>query len=1166
MVNIPSSHPKSGNSTQKQITNAQTRITAAGGDASGDSRNWFEKLTNLPQNQNAFLDALDLLQRPQQSINGFLDAAIHGTSVPAAFGVAADGFAGRSHVSGSDLIGDFGVQNPAIKAIGGLGWDLLADPLNLAGGAIAKGVGVVGKGIGAGFKAAEKAVPALGDLRNSVGKMVNKDYGASADQIARNQDFLNTSRYFTDKFGDKVTEIAQKHGPDIAQEVSRLLENDLKWTEDPNDLISQILKGDHSVNVYDGAHQQFIDNLNSHIKSQPEYSAYTSKLDQKITNAQADIQKRMDAGKDPQYVQKVLDDLLQKQKSVNDLIQYTPLTNGGKGFEAAVGNPRIVSKLLGNKDEAINAVSPKGHIDQFIGANQQTSHQPLTPNWKYGGADKEDYAAKHVSIGNTRHVIDSALSPPNIIAQDFAGNGLHLSLGGDGRSLQIIKDAGNGKYDILGVAKWGFGKNPDVNHFVLAPALRSQGIGQKLLQAMETHGVDIRNAKLRSDDYVRAVNKYTQTKNAPSVSAMAMQSAIQDMLRTGTGQIATAHGGSDAARRIQELLGKDVVVKGNKKGASISLKQGSALHGEDYANLNVTDRIKQIEINRPQRQISTDPRVHAAAQDIRDLYTELNTQAAKRGQPQMNVSDWLHHTLSRDQLDKRVQVSGSGVGHYGGNDAVNSGRRYKGSIEDVNERVGPPESPLFNDNAYVAAGIGLKKNVERIEAESHFQDLMKPYSGNVYHAGTTQVPKGYTVIQPEQYRFFPVENGVGIKAGTKYFIPEHVKRYFDYAQSKFTDSSISDFMKGYDKIMSLWKASQFFSPSFHVRNALGSSFNMWIGTPETGGMNPAELVKYTTRAMKEFQSKSGLWDEFSRQGLRGSTFAQNDIRYAGKNTDEAFVKRIENAGKMDKNPFNVSTAVGNGVDTINRYAFYTWLRDAKGLGKEEAAAKVREVLFDYEDLTPLERNARRVIPFYTWMKKNAAFQLKNFLMQPQKYTAVDKANQNIADATGVDESLLPDWLQEAMGTPFGTGDGNAKVLNVGLPSADLAKWAHPIDNILGSLTPAVSVPLQMQQNHNFLTHQPIEKFQGQTAPAFGTEMDRSTKFGLDQIGLLRNLDNMLSKPGSDSYSFGLLRDHNAQQAQQFHELDLLSSLNDEIARLKQNGTTVPTIRQLGRGK
>jgi hypothetical protein len=57
-------------SNQKSINNLKTRLAAGGvnPEEALDKRNWFEKTTNLPKDQNIIFDLLELIQRPQQAL------------------------------------------------------------------------------------------------------------------------------------------------------------------------------------------------------------------------------------------------------------------------------------------------------------------------------------------------------------------------------------------------------------------------------------------------------------------------------------------------------------------------------------------------------------------------------------------------------------------------------------------------------------------------------------------------------------------------------------------------------------------------------------------------------------------------------------------------------------------------------------------------------------------------------------------------------------------------------------------------------------------------------------------------------------------------------------------------------------------------------------------
>lgn len=58
----------------------------------------------------------------------------------------------------------------------------------------------------------------------------------------------------------------------------------------------------------------------------------------------------------------------------------------------------------------------------------------------------------------------------------------------------------------------------------------------------------------------------------------------------------------------------------------------------------------------------------------------------------------------------------------------------------------------------------------------------------------------------------------------------------------------------------------------------------------------------------------------------------------------------------------------------------------KGVSLEKAIDKSKKALFDYNDLSEFEQQVmKRIIPFYTWSRKNIPYQIENLLLQPMKY-------------------------------------------------------------------------------------------------------------------------------------------------------------------------------------
>lgn len=235
--------PYSLDTPRRQIDNATLRINDAGFQPK-DTRNWFEKATNLPENQNMFLDTLELLNRPTQGVMNALHKRGTSTKPLEAF---KRGFSGEDRTSGADVAEKWGVENKVGKFLLGTGLEIALDPLNIVPvGAVAKGASAVRKGVSKGFNAAENAIPAVRTakevaepivkgVKEGFGKVFVPKYGwertltGEADDTLK-KSFDNTNkniRVMSEKSMGNIADVAKKTGLDAGEDVGRIMEKDL---------------------------------------------------------------------------------------------------------------------------------------------------------------------------------------------------------------------------------------------------------------------------------------------------------------------------------------------------------------------------------------------------------------------------------------------------------------------------------------------------------------------------------------------------------------------------------------------------------------------------------------------------------------------------------------------------------------------------------------------------------------------------------------------------------------------------------------------------------------------------------------------------------------------------------------------------------------------------
>ena len=170
-----------------------------------------------------------------------------------------------------------------------------------------------------------------------------------------------------------------------------------------------------------------------------------------------------------------------------------------------------------------------------------------------------------------------------------------------------------------------------------------------------------------------------------------------------------------------------------------------------------------------------------------------------------------------------------------------------------------------------------------------------------------------------------------------------------------------------------------------------------------------------------------------------------------------------------------------------RLRFSAFMDGMQKYGDTGAAMdQVHLLHFDYADLSDAEQWVRRVVPFYTWTRRNVPAQLRALVMQPgklQRFMYANEEFQNYFAAEG-DES----WLNQVLPEYIDTQDGfvsKFKFLdnNVGaylrLPFEDVnklfgVKGAPRPKELLASLGPAITTPIELLSGKDIATGRPLD--------------------------------------------------------------------------------------------
>ena len=145
---------------------------------------------------------------------------------------------------------------------------------------------------------------------------------------------------------------------------------------------------------------------------------------------------------------------------------------------------------------------------------------------------------------------------------------------------------------------------------------------------------------------------------------------------------------------------------------------------------------------------------------------------------------------------------------------------------------------------------------------------------------------------------------------------------------------------------------------------------------------------------------------------------------------------------------SASKFVGGGVDKFQKgnqkLEEYTrfmlhWDGVKKGLNAQEAAARTKKFLIDYNDLSKLDAKMKQIIPFWMFMSHNLPLQMQIMWSNPKAYAWYNSARRNLEDTRTEEEGgiTVPSYMKDR-GVFATEEEGFGKllpgnVINPGLP-------------------------------------------------------------------------------------------------------------------------------------
>ena len=298
---------------------------------------------------------------------------------------------------------------------------------------------------------------------------------------------------------------------------------------------------------------------------------------------------------------------------------------------------------------------------------------------------------------------------------------------------------------------------------------------------------------------------------------------------------------------------------------------------------------------------------------------------------------------------------------------------------------------------------------------------------------------------------------------------------------------------GFDAVTSLFKRSVtgLFVP-FHVRNFMSGIIQNYeaLGAAALNPMNmnvgrkiaymlaknekfPNELIEIGGKKIKLSQLIKPFANRFS-----GDTFYNNDFLQAiekgaelkqvqGAFSKGALKETLKTAGLgTEGTPFKIARAVGQFIEHQQKATAYV-TAVSQGKTIPEALSLAEKAGFDYRALTKFESQImRRIIPFYSFTRKNIELQLKTLGENPQRINQILAFFNNLGEPISPEEKGgLPDFIRESIGVKLeDTPDGLKQYISsFGTPIEAFTQLfgSNPVLRAISMMNPILKAPIEI---------------------------------------------------------------------------------------------------------
>lgn len=550
------------------------------------------------------------------------------------------------------------------------------------------------------------------------------------------------------------------------------------------------------------------------------------------------------------------------------------------------------------------------------------------------------------------------------------------------------------------------------------------------------------------------------------------------------------------------------------------------------------------------------------AEAVERLFRQQRRKELKAGLEVGNRRNYFAHQLKEALEDTKPKRGGGGGPTRTVKPEFSKGRKHQGTIQSLKD-----EGIEFSEDVPLVLANRLSRgsvNVAKARFNKALLDAGRKVQPGKAVEGFREGTDTFVRLQNGELDLLSPADFAKLKpdAPGKYAVVS--KGLVDKAYNVVPGGDRNSVTRAFDKAQGTFKyVATMPNPGFHMRNLYGDIQNAYLAEALPS------LIKNTGTSVRTLKALGREEEALRKLGkhvdLKGKVKVKDHLGATRNLTYRELALEAEAAGAIRAGFFarelpellkdaekgvkktrsgagrRIGRAVQNREDVM-RLATYIGGRK-KGMTPRDAADRAARFHFDYGDLTPFERQfMRRLMPFYTFTRKNIPLQAKTLVTKPGKYANVEKLRQEMARAIGLDEdweTKLREYQQR--GVPFPVKwKGQVIPLQPMLPLTDLNQVAIPgistkslwtsideqMKKAVQTTTPWAKIPIELYANYSFFFRGDIESDDSPlvAAPSWVGELPASVK---NKIGVVP--DYIDKRTGKKTWGWPAKVDYVAKQ-------------------------------------